>query len=198
MRSVSVLFAVLLLPACATLRGGAAQNGGRTRLWEQAQAAYAQDSFRVAAASFQRLASEHPRTYEGHEARFYLGVLSLEPRSNVDLTVARQQLQMYVAEDTVLATRGYHGREAGSLLRLVTELQRPCEARAAGVACDTRVVTRTVTEPSAPSSAPDGVSLAEAARLRREINERDQTIRELREELQRIRNTLAPRRQPRE
>lgn len=197
MRSVCVLLAVLLLPACATLRGGGADSGGRAHLWEQAQGAYAQDSFRVAAAAFQRLASEHPRTYEGHEARFYLGVLSLEPRSSVDLTVARQQLQMYVTEDTA-GVRGYHGREAASLLRLVTELQRPCETRAAGVSCETRVVTRTVTEPGTAAPAPDGVSSAEAARLRREIGERDQTIRDLREELQRIRNTLAPRRQPRD
>lgn len=199
MRRISVLVAVLLLQGCATLRGGAANNGDRSRLWDQAHAAYAQDSFRVAAAAFQRLATDHPRTYEGHEARFYLGVLSLEPRSSVDLTVARQQLQMYLAEDSMAPRRGYHGREAGSLLRLVTELQRPCETRAGAVACDTRVVTRTVTEPGAtPAPSSDGISNAEAARLRRTIDEREQTIRDLREELQRIRNTLAPRRQPRE
>lgn len=191
MRTVCAIFAVLLLPACATLRGGGREDGQRTRLWEQAHAAYAQDSFRVAAAAFQRLANEHPRTSEGHEARFYLGVLSLEPRSSVDLTIARQQLQLYLADDTVQSLQSYHEREASSLLRLVTELQRPCETRVAAIACEPRVVTRTVTE----SGNGDG---AEASRLRREVSERDQTIRELREELQRIRNTLAPRRQPRE
>jgi hypothetical protein len=200
MRTVCAIFSVLLLGACATLRGGGPDAGHRARLWEQAHAAYAQDSFRVAAAAFQRLANEHPRTTEGHESRFYLGVLSLEPRSSVDLTLARQQLQMYVADDTAQALRGYHLREAGSLLRLVTELQRPCETRAGAIACDTRVVTRTVTEPgaTAPSNDSGAAATAEAARLRRELNERDQTIRDLREELQRIRNTLAPRRQPRE
>jgi hypothetical protein len=168
------------------------------RLWEQGHAAYAQDSFRVAAAAFQRLANEHPRTTEGHEARFYLGVLSLEPRSSVDLTLARQQLQLYLAEDTLHSLRGYHEREAGSLLRLVTELQRPCETRVAGVACEQRVVTRTVTEPGTGGNGENPAATAEAARLRREVAERDQTIKDLREELQRIRNTLAPRRQPRE
>ena len=196
MRTVCAIFSVLLLGACATLRGGAPDGGHRMRLWEQAHAAYAQDSFRVAAAAFQRLANEHPRTTEGHEARFYLGVLSLEPRSAVDLTLARQQLQLYLAHDTAQSLRGYHEREAGSLLRLVTELQRPCETRVGNVACDPRVVTRTVTDP-APAANGDA-SAPEAARLRREVAERDQTIRDLREELQRIRNTLAPRRQPRE
>lgn len=195
MRTVCAIFAVLLLPACATLRGGGRDDGHRTRLWEQAHAAYAQDSFRVAAAAFQRLANEHPRTSEGHEARFYLGVLSLEPRSSVDLTIARQQLQLYLADDTIHSLQSYHEREAGSLLRLVTELQRPCETRVAAVACEPRVVTRTVTE---TGTGDNGASTAEASRLRREVSERDQTIRELREELQRIRNTLAPRRQPRE
>jgi hypothetical protein len=200
MRTVFLILALLFVPACATLRGATPDGGARTRLWQQAHAAYAQDSFRIAVASFRRLAVEHPRTYEGHEARFYLGMLSLEPRSGVDLTIARQQLQVYLAEDTIREVRGYHAREAGSLLRLVTELQRPCETRAGAIACDTRVVTRTVTEPGAttPSNDSGAAATAEAARLRRELAERDQTIRDLREELQRIRNTLAPRRQPRE
>ena len=198
MRTVCAIFSVLLLGGCATARGGTPDAGHRTRLWEQAHAAYAQDSFRVAAAAFQRLANEHPRSTEGHEARFYLGILSLEPRSSVDLTLARQQLQTYVAEDTLGTLRGSHEREARSLLRLVTELQRPCETRAGAVACDPRVVTRAVPEPAPAGNGEAPVVNVEAARLRREVAERDQTIRELREELQRIRNTLAPRRQPRE
>jgi hypothetical protein len=195
MRKLLVLFAALALPACATLRGGGSDSGERARLWRAAHSAYHQDSFRVAAAAFQRLATDFPRTQEGHEARFYLGVLSLEPRSAVDLTIARQHLQLYVTADTATGPRGYHGREAQSLLRLVSELQRPCDVRAGAVACDTRIVTRPgAPEPAAPAPAPENG--AEAARLRRELAERDQTIRDLREELQRIRNTLAPRRQP--
>ncbi len=198
MRKLLVLLAALALPACATLRGGGSDAGERTRLWRAAHNAYHQDSFRVAAAAFQRLAADFPRTQEGHEARFYLGMLSLEPRSALDLTIARQHLQLYVTADTTQGPRGYHGREAESLLRLVSELQRPCDVRIGALGCETRVVTR----PGAPEPAPpsnggsDGAAVAEAARLRRELGERDQTIRDLREELQRIRNTLAPRRQP--
>ncbi|CAA9360846.1 MAG: hypothetical protein AVDCRST_MAG68-4766 [uncultured Gemmatimonadetes bacterium] len=195
MRTLFILLAALFLPACATLRGGRSDAGERTRLWQAAHAAYHQDSFRVAAAAFQRLATDYPRTPEGHEARFYLGVLSLEPRSAVDLTIARQHLQLYVGADTMQETRGYHGREAASLLRLVSELQRPCDVRVGALACETRVVTRPgAPEPAAPTGGSE--NSAEAARLRREVAERDQTIKDLREELQRIRNTLAPRRQP--
>jgi hypothetical protein len=165
----------------------------RARLWNQGHAAFAADSFRVAAAAFQRLSVEFPRTREGHEARFYVGVLSLEPRSGVDLGIAQQNLSIYLAEDSLQKLNGYHEREAETLLQLVGELQKQCEARAPGLQCTPGVVTRTVDAP--PSSG--GANAAEAARLRREVAERDQTIRELREELQRIRNTLAPRRQPR-
>jgi hypothetical protein len=195
MRNLCAVLTLLLLPACATLR--AAESGGeRTRLWQQAHNAYARDSLRAAAAAFGQLASRFPRTHEGHEARFYLGALSLDPRSPVELNTARQLLQQYVADDTARVVRGYHGREAGTLLRLVTELQRGCESRAPGLGCDTRVVTRATPAEPAPSSSPEpsAAATAEAARLRREVAERDATIRELREELQRIRNTLAPRR----
>jgi hypothetical protein len=198
MRNVLALMALVFLPACATLRAEGLGGGERTRLWRDAHDAYSRDSVRVAAAAFQRLAAQYPRTHEGHEARFYLGVLALDPRSPADLGAARQQLQQYVAADTARAVRGYHGREAATLVRLVTELQRACESRAPGLGCDTRVVTRTTPSepaPAAPAPSNDGAAAtAEAARLRRELNERDQTIRELREELQRIRNTLAPRR----
>ena len=198
MRRLLVLLATLALPACATLRGGGGSDAGeRTRLWRAAHTAYHQDSFRVAAAAFQRLAADFPRTTEGHEARFYLGVLSLEPRSALDLTIARQHLQLYVTADTTQGMRGYHGREAESLLRHGSELQRPSDLRTGAVGCETRLVTRPgAPEPAPPAATPSPESGAEAARLRRELAERDQTIRDLREELQRIRNTLAPRRQP--
>jgi len=192
---ISVLpLLLVLLPACASLRAAPAVDGNQARLWNQGHAAYAQDSFRVAAAAFQRLAAEYPRTSEGHEARFYLGVLSLEPRSGVDLTVAQQNLAIYLAEDSVQNRNGYHDREAATLLQLAGELQKECDARASGLQCEPGVVTRTVMQ-EAPSGGQ--ASGAEAARLRREVGERDETIRQLREELQRIRNTLAPRRQPR-
>lgn len=181
---------VLMLPACATLGRGSRAPATPPELWRQAHDAYSRDSFRVAEAMFQRVASEYPRTTEGHEARYYLGMLNLEPRSHVDLSAAEEHLGIYLAEDSLLPTRGYHLREAGTALRLVQQLRAPCGRRVADLACDTAVVSRTVT---VPGDAPAAAGTAEAARLRRQLNERDATIRELRAELERIRNTLAPR-----
>ncbi|HEX2203357.1 MAG TPA: hypothetical protein VHG91_08665 [Longimicrobium sp.] len=190
MKVFLVVLAAALLPACATLRGGVGDDAERVRLWQQAHDAMSHDSFRIAAASFQRLTAEWPRTYEGHESRFFLGVLALEPRSGVDLQAAEEHLGIYLAEDSLRKTPSYHDREAETLLQLVRQLRSPCEVRARGLECDTRVVTQTV--PGDP--APPAGGAAEAARLRRQLAERDATISELREELQRIRNTLAPRR----
>ncbi len=191
-RPVLLLLLLTLLSACATLGLGSrrGEERTRTRLWEQAHAAVAQDSLRVAKAIFQRLVVEHPRTYEGHESRFYLGVLSLDPRSGVDLGAARQNLSLYLAEDSLHTPRGHRTRDAASLYALTTELLKPCGGRDAGLPCpvDTRVVVR-----EGEPAPPPGEATAELARLRREIAERDARIRELNEELQRIRNTLAPR-----
>ena len=195
MKPLRVLLLAVLLPACATV-GGLGGGGERERLWEQAHASYAADSVRVAVGLFQRLANEHPRSHEGHESRFYLAALSLDPLSGVDLRQAEQNLAIYLAEDSLRKYRGYHGREGRTLQRVVRQLLAPCEARAPGYQCG--VQTRTVETPAeAQPPAPTGASPAEVARLRREVAERDNTIRELREELQRIRNTLAPPRRPR-
>jgi hypothetical protein len=199
MRTFAVLLAALVLPACATV-GLGGSGEGRTELWRQAHDAFARDSVRVAEALFQRLAAEHPRTHEGHEARFYLGMLNLDPRGRLDLPSAVRNLETYLAEDSLQGMRGYHLREAESLFRFAVELQRPCGQRSPALPCDTAatppVVTRTV--PGAPEPPPAGtVSAAEAARLRRTIAEQNAQIQQLQNELQRIRNTLAPR-NPRE
>jgi hypothetical protein len=76
----------------------------------------------------------------------------------------------------------------------VRELQKPCDARVPGLPCPVQLVTRV--EPGEPAP-PSTAAPAEIARLRREVAERDATIRDLRAELERIRNTLVPRR-PRE
>jgi hypothetical protein len=90
MKTPRILLLLPLLPllaSCATLgrgRGNAGADEVRTRLWNEAFDAYSRDSLRVSQADFQRLAADYPRTHEGHEARYYLGVLSLDPRGNLD------------------------------------------------------------------------------------------------------------------
>lgn len=186
-----------LLAACATLGGGrAAGSGGdataRRQLWEQAFDAYSRDSVRVSQAIFQRLVADHPRTHEGHEARYYLGVLSLDPRGNLDPRAADEHFRMYLADDSIRALGGLHRREATTLRGLALELRNPCAQRAAGIGCDTTTVTR----PAAP--APADATAAEVRGLQRQLDQARSRNRELQAELERIRNTLAPRPSPRD
>lgn len=198
MKTLRLLLALPLLAACATLGIGRGRHDGgeaeRQRLWIQAFDAYSRDSVRVAQALFQRLTAEYPRTHEGHESRYFLGLLSLDPRASANARAADEHLSMYLADDSIQALRGVYRREATSLLRLVRELRGPCEQRSAGLmlACDTTIVSRTVTTPAENPGA-GAASAAELARLRRGYSERGDTIRDLRTELERIRNTLAPR-----
>lgn len=190
MKTARTLLLLPLLAACATLgrgRGGGGDDAARKQLWDQAFDAYSHDSVRVSQAIFQRLAADHPRTHEGHEARYYLGVLSLDPRGNLDPRAADEHFRVYLADDSIRSLGGIHRREAATLQRLAQELRNPCGQRESGVGCDTTVVARTVTTPSDPASA------AEVTRLRRLLDARDARIRELQAELERIRNTLAPR-----
>jgi hypothetical protein len=192
---IAFLFAALL-SACSVfapenLGPGAAS---RDQLWRQGHAAMQADSFRIAMAAFQRLAAEHPRDNEGREARFFLGTLYLEPANPAfDAALATQNLEMYLAADTA-GGRATRRPEAETLLGLSRQLSVPCEQRTGDLRCDPDVVVRT-----RPGGADTVVvrqgsdQSAEVSRLRRELNERDATIRQLREELQRIRNTLAPR-----
>ena len=198
MRTFAAVLATLVLSACSTVGLGGA-GGGRMELWRQAHHAFSIDSFRVAEALFQRLATEHPRTYEGHEARFYLGVLNLEPRNQVDFAAAIQNLSAYLAEDTTGEHRGYHHREGETLLTFARLLNTPCGRRVPSILCpppplDTGVVvTRPAPGQPEPPQPTGAISAAEAARLRRTIADQAATITQLQNELQRIRNTLAPR-----
>ena len=192
MKIPRTLLLLPLLAACATLGGGGRGDGSdpaRTRIWEQAFDAYSRDSVRVSQAIFQRLAADYPRTHEGHEARYYLGVLSLDPRGNLDPRAADEHFRLYLADDSIRALGGLHRREAETLRGLAQELRTPCASRATGIGCDTTVVSRTVTVPGEAGSG----SSAEVTQLRRDVRNRDARIRELEAELQRIRNTLAPR-----
>jgi len=192
MKTARALLLLPLLAACATLgggRGGGNDDAARTRLWEQAFDAYSHDSVRVSQAIFQRLVADHPRTHEGHEARYYLGVLSLDPRGNLDPRAADEHFRLYLADDSIRSLGGVHRREAQTLQKLAQELRTPCGQRDSAVGCDTATVTRTVTVPGEPAAA----SAADLTRLRNENRAKDAQIRELRAELERIRNTLAPR-----
>ena len=100
---------------------------------------------------------------------------------------------MYLAGDSA-GVRGWHAREARTLLRLSNDLRRPCAERLNPALRCGEPTVRVVEGAPAPEQP---ASAAEAARLRREIAEQQATIRRLRDELERIRNTLAPRRTPR-
>ncbi|HEX6908750.1 MAG TPA: hypothetical protein VF142_00065, partial [Longimicrobium sp.] len=165
----------------------------RDQLWRQGHAAMQADSFRIAMAAFQRLAAEHPRDDQGREARFYLGTLYLEPANPAyDAALAAQNLELYLAADSA-GRRGTRRPEAGTLLALSRQLALPCEQRTGDLRCDPGVVVRPGGTDTTVVVRQGTDQSAEVARLRREVNERDATIRQLREELQRIRNTLAPR-----
>jgi hypothetical protein len=193
MKPLRLLLCVPLLAACATLGGRRADEGAgaRTALWRQAFDAYSRDSVRVARGLFQRLAAEHPRTREGHDARYYMALLSLDPRGGADPRAAEESLRIYLADDSTHEMGGGYQREARTLLSLTRELRNPCGSRATGLGCDTTIISRTVTTPGESTPGPNA---AEVARLRRMYSERGDTIRDLRAELERIRNTLAPRR----
>jgi hypothetical protein len=194
MKTTTAILLAVLLSGCAVF---GPENLGpdaarRDDLWRAGHAAMQRDSFRVAMAAFQRLAVEHPRSDYGRDARFYLGTLYLEPANPAyDAGLAVQNLELYVTSD---AREGRLPRrpEAETLLALSRQLALPCEQRTGSLRCDPQVIARSdTTVVVRPSGGSD--QSAEVARLRRELNERDATIRELREELQRIRNTLAPR-----
>ena len=193
MKTVLSLFIAALLSACSVfapenLGPGAAS---RDQLWRTGHAAMHADSFRIAMAAFQRLAAEHPRSAEGREARFYLGTLYLEPGNPAyDAQQAAQNLEIYLTDDTAGGRRARRP-EAETLLGLSRQLALPCEQRTGTLRCDPGVVMRPSGDTVVVRQGND--QSAEVGRLRRELAERDATIRELREELQRIRNTLAPR-----
>jgi uncharacterized small protein (DUF1192 family) len=195
MKTPLTLLLLPLIAACATLggrRGGEGDDPARTRLWEQAFDAYSKDSVRVSQAIFQRLAADYPRTHAGHEARYYLGVLSLDPRGNLDPRAAVEHFGLYLADDSIRSLGGLHRREAMTLRGLAQELRNPCGQRSTSIGCDTTVVTRPGAAPAEPASAS-----SEVLRLQRLLRDREQRIAALQAELERIRNTLAPRPTPR-
>jgi hypothetical protein len=199
MKTVFALSLAVLLASCASLGQSLGPGAAaRDQLWRQGHAAMNADSFRVAIATFQRLAADHPETMEGREALFYIGTMYLDPsHRGFDAAQAHHNLSLYTARDTLAGrVRVIRRPEAHRLLALSRELTIPCEQRDGPLRCDPEEIVRRVTVPvrvpGEPAPAPTGDG-AEVARLQRQVAERDATIRQLREELARIRETLAPR-----
>lgn len=191
---ILLLTSLAISSACAHLRGGDAQARQSAQLWTEAHLAFHAENFRHAQAAFQQLADEYQDSEEGREALFYLGTLRLDPRNpDWDPAPAVDALRRYLALDTARAV--IHRRpEATTMLRLADQLAAaPAEHdTAAGVG---------QAPPRDAAGTPDRVAtraqvqalLAEADSLRRLLDERDETIRRQREELDRIRRVLAPR-----
>lgn len=186
---VSVLLSACSVFAPSNLGPGAAE---RDQLWRRAHAAMHADSFRIATESFQLLVAEYPRSRHGRESQFYLAALALEP-ANPEFSAdeAVRRLDAYLAVDTA-GGRVTRRPEAESLLALARQLTIPCESRTGPLRCDPSTVVETRVVGGDTVVVRDG-DAGEAARLRRELAQRDATIRQLREELQRVRDTLAPR-----
>jgi hypothetical protein len=195
-----VLVLVALLAACAHLPGGSsATERERDRLWREAHFALSAENFPAADTLFTQLTRSFPNTQEGREALFYLGAMRIDPRNPAwSSRVAAEWLRQYLARgDTAAERRIYRRPEATTLLELSNQLNMPAENRIAALKPDTVVTTRTRVVPRRVVTVEESRALAgEVERLRRELAEREETIRSQREELNRIRRTLAPGRRP--
>jgi len=190
MKRTFSLALILLLSACAHLGLGRSDHRTRAELWEQAHAALASSDFEGASARFGELADRHPDTIEGRESLFYLGALRLDPRNpGWDPRPAEDLLGRYVAlQAAEQNTTVYRHPEAQILLQLAQQLNMPPQERVPGLQPEvvTREVPRRVVVPAQESRA----LASEVERLRGQVAERDATIRQQREELERIRRTL--------
>ena len=191
MKRTFAIFLAAALSGCGVLHHGSSPQPARLRLWNQAQTAFYADSFRVSMVRFQALADSFPRSVEGREAHFFLGVMYLDPRNPAfDPRAADEQLGTYLAPDTALHVTPFRRTEAMSMQRMAQEFRKPCEDRVAPLRCETRTV-RTAGR-DAPRNV-NGTSSAEVDRLQAAVADRDAQIQRLRDELDRIRNTLVPR-----
>lgn len=175
--------ALLLLSGCAHLGSPPTESWERRALWDEAHAYFATGDFSRADSVFTLMAERYPETNEGRESLFYLGTLQLDPRNpEWDPEAAQERLEQYMAADGE-ESRIHRRPEGGTLLRLANQLNLPMEQRieALQVKPQTRVVVR--------AEVAEGAT-AEVERLRGELNTREAEIRQLREELDRIRRTL--------
>ncbi|HEV2147859.1 MAG TPA: hypothetical protein VGR37_10695 [Longimicrobiaceae bacterium] len=189
---------VLLVAGCATFAPGSRDRAERD-LWREAHLALGAGNFAAADSAFSRLASTYPDTEEGREAVFFLGEMRLDPRNpGWNTRAAAEHLRRYLARGDTAGQREIHRRpEATTFLELANQLNLPPDQRVAQLQPETEVRTRTVPGPVRVVPGEQAAELsAEVQRLRRELADREETIRRQREELNRIRNTLAPGRRP--
>lgn len=193
MKQWSVLvWVVLALSACASLGGRGSDDRARSELWAAAHTALMAERFAAADSTFLVLQEQYPNTLEGREALFYRGSLLLDPRNpRWDPKPAEALLRQYMANDSGTVRVTQRPVEARVLTEIAQQLNLPAEERVPGLQPETRtrVVERRVVVPAQQSRA----LAEEVERLRRELSERNETVRRQREELERIRKTLAPR-----
>lgn len=191
MKRIPLVLLLLLLSACAQLGlGGPERRPERVQLWEAAHRALAAEDFAQASALFERVAQEYPDSDAGRESLFYLGALRLDPRNpSWDPVPAEENLSHYLEGDSAYLASIHRRPEALVLLELARQLNMPAEERVPGLQPETRVVTERVVVPARESRA----LAAEVDRLQRLLAERDATIQQQKEELERIRKTLTGR-----
>lgn len=168
-RSRPALFVALLLTAGCAHVPPVDRGDGPLDL---ARAALHGGEFVTADQMLSRLAAESPPSAVGHEAQFLLGLLHLDPRNpGWNPTEAEHVLGRYLDFPV-----GERRTEAVVLYALARRLATP--------------------QPLLPSTgsaeAPVVFDPGEAGRLRSELEARDRELAKLREELERIRRTLAP------
>jgi hypothetical protein len=189
MKRIVSLVILVLLPACAHVGLGTPQHD-RSAVWTEAHHAFELGEFARATALFEELSERHPDSLEGRESLFYLGVLHLDPRNpNWASLPAEQALARYLGVDEAHPGTIHRRPEGRTLLQLAQQLNMPPQARVPGL--QPEVVTREVQGPRVVVPAQESRALAaEVERLRAQVAERDATIRQQREELERIRRTL--------
>lgn len=180
--------ALFILSSCAHLGAAPSESWQRARLWNEAHGYFATGDFERADSVFSLISVTYPETNEGREALFYLGVLSLDPRNpDWDAAPAEAHLQRYLLADSgVSDTEGMiHRRPEGeTLYRLARQFDLPSEERIEPLRSPVGRTTVVVRE-AKPSTLG-----AEIEQLRLQVANRDEQIRTLREELDRIRKTL--------
>ncbi|CAN5841339.1 hypothetical protein BH23GEM6_BH23GEM6_09610 [soil metagenome] len=194
MKLIFLVAFFVVLPACAHL-GLVTGQRDRTASWIEAHNAFSNEDFARASALFSELAERHPNTLEGRESLFYLGTMRLDPRNpHWDPQPAEAALARYLASDTMQVGAAQRRPEGQTLLQLAQQLNMAPRDRVPGLQPEvvTREVEVQVQVPRVVVTAQESRALsAEVERLRGQVAERDATIRQQREELERIRRTLA-------